>query len=145
MWVLFWLVSVAINGWLLFVVPNTVARQTLLKRAIIIAASAPVGAVAIILAMAATKIDPSGDFGTPLFRLLFAIEVLMMLTIANMVFRGMIQTVTAFHRQYNSANLHRFPVSFLIRYPRELALFVACLWFGGGALMLYGVWFHLTV
>ncbi len=141
----FWLMSVAINGWLLFVVTRKVAPRTLLRRAIIVAVASPVCLVAVILAVAATGVDPSGNFGTPLFQLFFATQILMLVTIAHMIFRGMIETVTDFHRQYNSANLHRFPVSFLIRHPRQLALFAACLWFGGGALMLYGVWFDFRI
>lgn len=140
-----WLCAVATNGWLLFRIASDTPAVLLLKRAGIVLVGAPVCLVAIILTMAAIGAHPSTGFGDRLLSIFFTIVVLVMLTFANVTFHGMVDGISAFHRRVNAANLHRFPISFLIRHGYGLKMFGTMMWFAGGALMLYGVWFDMHV
>lgn len=141
--ILGWLTANALNAWLLFVVANRIAPAKLLKRAGLVIAASPLVMVAIILALYGLGAHPSDAFGTRLLQLFFTIVVLAMLSIGNLVFGGMIAAQIGFHRRFNAANLHRFPIRFLIRHGDGMKRVASLIWCGGGALMLYGIWFDM--
>jgi hypothetical protein len=88
-------------------------------------------------------IRSSHAFMSTLFQLLFTVIIAAMLNIMNLVFQGMVDAQIAFHRRFNAANLHRFPVSFVIAHRERIKAFGALFWSFAGGMMLYGVWFHM--
>jgi hypothetical protein len=140
-----WIIAASLNGWLLLGLAPRLAASTLLKRAGAAFAIAPLILVAIMLCVAATGRAPSDGFGNWLFQSFFTVEILALLSIFNAIFHGMVDVIITFHQRANAANLHRFPISFLIRQERGLKLFGTLAWCAGGALMLYGVWFDMHI
>jgi hypothetical protein len=140
-----WLFSVAANGWLLFGPTARMSNKLLFRRIGIVSVATPVCAVAFMLTLAAIEAHPSPNFGNRFFSVVFTVVVLKMLTFANRTFHGMIDTVIAFHQWVNRANLHRFPISFIIQHRAGLKQFGTSAWFLGGAVMLYGVWFDMHI
>lgn len=114
-----------------------------------LALGAIIGGIALVTAIAwalkKLEIQPSHAFKTILFQLLLTITVAAMLNIMNVVSRKMVDAQGAFHRRFNAANLHRFPVSFVISGAPQLKNFGTAFWAFGSALMLYGLWFHMEL
>lgn len=144
MHVIAWLIFVAVCIALLIVAPRYGAGFVI-KRAV----GAIIGGIVLVvltaLALRGLKVQPSHGFSTALFQLLFTVVITAMLNIINLVFHGMVDAQIAFHTRCNAANLHRFPISFLIGHARQLKLFGTAMWCFGSALMLYGVWFDTQV
>ncbi|WP_034161430.1 hypothetical protein [Sphingomonas sp. ERG5] len=139
-----WLISVAVCVALLIVAPRF-GTGLVIKCSVGAIIGGTVLVVMIALALRGLKVQPSHAFTTALFQLLFTAVVAAMLNIMNFVFHGMVNAQIAFHKRYNAANLHRFPISFLIGYERQLKMFGTMMWCFGSALMLYGVWFDMKV
>jgi hypothetical protein len=140
-----WLFSVAANGWLLFGRPSKMSNKLLFRLVGAVSIATPVCAVAFMLVLAAIGAHPSIEFRDGFFSVVFTVALLTMLTSINRTFHGMVDTVIAFHERVNRANLHRFPIAFLIQHRAGLKRFGTVAWFGGGALMLFGVWLHKHV
>ena len=89
--------------------------------------------------------QPSHAFTTILIQVLLTINVVAMLNIMNVAFHKMVDAQGAFHRRFNAANLHRFPVSFVISGAPQLKRLATTFWSLGSTLMLYGLWFHMKL
>ena len=139
-----WLLSVVLNVFLLVTAPQRGAAFVV-KRAIIAMVAALATVVILTVTLYWTGAHPSQAFGNGLFQLTFAILVIAMVNIANVVFQGMVDSIIAFHQRYNAANLHRFPISFLIAHAQHLKIFGTTFWCLGSPLMLYGAWFDMKV
>ncbi|WP_380786190.1 hypothetical protein [Sphingomonas sp. R86521] len=139
-----WLVSVAVCIALL-IRTSRYGIGLIVRRATGAVVGAMVLLVAIALVLRALSIQPTHGVSTALFQMLFTIVVTAMLTAINRIFHGMVDAQIAFHTRYNAANLRRFPISVLIGHARQLKLFGTTMWCFGSALMLYGVWFDMTV
>ncbi|MBM7406469.1 MULTISPECIES: hypothetical protein [Sphingomonas] len=85
----------------------------------------------------------SHAFTTILFQVLLTINVVAMLNIMNVAVHKMVDVQGAFHRRFNAANLHRFPVSVVISGAPQLKKVGTAFWSLGAALMLYGLWFDM--
>lgn len=144
MHVIAWLISAAVCTALLIVAPRY-GTGVVIK----CAAGAIIGGmmlvVLIALVLRGLKMQPSHGFTTALFQLLFTVVITSMLNIMNLVLHGMVNAQIAFHERYNAANLHRFPISFVVGHARQLKTFGTTMWCFGSALMLYGVWFDMKV
>ena len=90
-------------------------------------------------------IRSSHAFTTMLFQLLFTVCIAAMLNIMNLVLHGMVEAQIAFHRRYNAANLHRFPVSFVIAHRERIKAVGTLFWCFGAGIMFYGLWFHMQL
>lgn len=141
----YWLCSVAAHGCLLFGIAPRAKTGLLLRRAGIAIVAAPVCLIAVALLIKASGIRPSGSLGDRIFSFFVTAEILALLTVANVIFHGMVDAIVSFHERANTANLQRFPISFLIRFRRGLKTFGTSAWFAGGSLMLYGVWFDTHI
>jgi hypothetical protein len=139
-----WLISVAVCTALLVVAPRY-GTGFVIKCAVSAIVGGMILVVLIALALRELKVQPSQGFTTILFQLLFTVVITAMLNIMNLVFHAMVNAQTAFHKRYNAANLHRFPISFVIEHVRPLKMFGTIMWCFGSALMLYGVWFDMKV
>ena len=139
-----WLLSVALAISLLIRAPRYGAAFVV-KRAIAAIVIGVVVVLVVALVLRGLSVQPSHGFSTALFQLLFTVVVVAMLNGANVTFHGMVDTVIGFHRRYNAGNLHRFPISFMIRNENQLKMFGTAMWCFGSTLMLYGVWFDTHI
>ncbi|WP_420137677.1 hypothetical protein [Sphingomonas sp.] len=89
------------------------------------------------------EIRPSDDVVQIAMQLLMTLLVIAMLNIMNILFHGLVEMQIAFHQRFNVANLHRFPVRFVIAHRQRLKRVATILWCFAAALMLYGVWFDM--
>ena len=139
-----WLLSVTLNAILLVTAPRR-GTPFVVKRGIIAIFAAP--AMVLVLGLILFWLDahPSQAFADGLFQVMFTIVIIAMINIANVVFHGMVDTIKAFHERYNAANLHRFPISFLIAHAQHLKIFGTIVWCLGSVPILYGTWFDMHV
>ena len=140
-----WAAAVAANACLLLFLALRRDGIYIVKRAVFVLISTPVIVLLIALILRSVGARPSPQFTVYIFAAFFTIVIMAMINIANVVFRGMVDAVIAFHEQHNASNLDRFPISALVRHRDHLKTFASIVWCLGSALMLYGVWFDMAV
>lgn len=140
-----WMASVALCLSLLLRARHTKQPLLIVRRAALAMVGAVVLLIAIDLAVAALGVHPSREIRTYLIMIFITAEIVSGLNIGNVVFHGMAVSLIAFHQKYNSARLHRFPISFLIKRRDHLKILGTIMWCLGSILMLYGVWFDTEI
>lgn len=139
-----WLLCTTLSIFLLFAAPRHGAAFVV-KGAVASIVAAIILVVMLGLILRGFAFRPSAAFTTALFQLLMTIVVIAMLNIMNILFRGMVDVQIAFHQRRNAANLHRFPISFVVAHRQQLKTLGTLMWCFGAGLMLYGVWFDMQV
>lgn len=144
MHVVAWILSAALTIFLLVKAPPYGAGFVI-KRAIGAIVAGILLVVTLGLVLRGLAISPSHVLTTALFQCLMTVVIMAMLNGMNVVFHSMVEAQIAFHQRFNAANLHRFPISFLIEQRQGLKAFGTIMWCLGAVLMLYGVWFDMQV
>jgi hypothetical protein len=70
----------------------------------------------------------------------WVIQASIIIALFSQVFPNLMTTVITFHQTYNTANIHRQPIKFLIDHQKKILLVVTILLFIGISMGLYGLW-----
>lgn len=101
----------------------------------------PVLAVAVMLTMKISHIQPGHDFKFFFFAILMSLTTLVMINLIILAADFILSGLIGFQEKYNSEKLNRKPVSFAIKNQSHIMLFYRILFFLGSCLMFYGIWF----
>lgn len=139
------LLSVATSAWLLFVATPRIGRTRTIRWAIAAIAGTFLVPAAVIVGLWGIGFRPPAWFGDRLFQLVFACAALALLSLMNALFGAMVEAMIRFHETNNAANLHRFPLRFVIGNRALVEKGFTCLWWTGSVLMFYGIWSDLQI
>ncbi|MHC5375804.1 hypothetical protein ACYSNU_18800 [Enterococcus sp. LJL120] len=127
-------ISIIINYLILFKIP-VVGKYIFLPPAIIIPITFLVAAIMNIFQVVWTE-----DMRNTGISIIMTSGVFTIMCFAKAVIPFMFDIVIGFHKKYNQKNLHRFPISFFIKYQTQIIRVEYIIFFLGGIVMLYGVY-----
>lgn len=78
-----------------------------------------------------------------IFRSYLSIMISIALSFVNRIFPALTSYIIGFHREYNTANINRQPIKFLIENQRNIITVSSCMILAGAVLAMYGVWFNV--
>jgi len=78
-----------------------------------------------------------------IFRSYLSIMISIALSFVNRIFPALTSYIINFHRKYNTANINRQPIKFLIENQQNIITVSSCLILAGAVLAMYGVWFNV--
>lgn len=76
-----------------------------------------------------------------IFTIYVSIVITIMINIANQLSHLLVDSIINFHQKFNSNNINKNPIRFLINKKTEIKKNFTIIWFMGSLIMLSGLWF----
>jgi hypothetical protein len=91
------------------------------------------------------KIDLVADLDLYIVTLTMSLVIFCVLALFDLLPKVMIDVVLGFHRRFNSENMDKNPIRFVVNHQLKIQKVCSCLIFMGSILIFYAVWVKLKI